>query len=96
MLCPAEWKILFAFLNLTQNASFIAEDTDSFIAGLLDLNIRVIVIYPYFPYDLKGFFPGKFLIQFLANKMQNFRNFILHNCTVIFDAELVYLSYQLL
>ena len=38
------------------------------------------VIYPNFPLDLTGFFPGKHLIQFLANKMQNVRNSVLHNC----------------
>ena len=27
--------------------------------------------------------------------MQNFRNFVLHNCIVIFDAEQVYLKVQI-
>ena len=34
----------------------------------------------------------KHLIQFLANKMQDFRNFVLHSCIPIFDAEQVYLK----
>ena len=50
------------------------------------------VIYPDFPLDLRGFFSRKHFIQFLANKMQDFRNFILHNCIRIFDAEQVYLT----
>ena len=33
------------------------------------------VIYPDFPLDLTGFFGGRHLIQFRANKMQDFRNF---------------------
>ena len=33
-------------------------------------------------------FPGKHFIQFLANKI-GIRNFVLDNCIVIFDAELV-------
>ena len=49
------------------------------------------MIYPDFPLDLIGFFSGKHLIQILANKMQDFRNFILHNCILSFDAEQVYL-----
>ena len=52
------------------------------------------VIYPDFPLDLTGFFPGKHLINFLANKMQDFRNFVLHNCILDFDAEQVYLKLQ--
>ena len=38
------------------------------------------LIFPDFPLNLIGFFPGKHLIQFLANKMQKFWNFVLHNC----------------
>ena len=30
-------------------------------------------------------FSGEHLIQFIANKMQDFRNFVLHNCILIFD-----------
>ena len=48
------------------------------------------VIYPEFPLDLTGFFPGRHLIQFLPDKMQDFRNFVLHTCILIFDAEQVY------
>ena len=36
------------------------------------------VIYPDFPLDLSGFFQGQDLIQFLANKMQDFRNVVQH------------------
>ena len=41
------------------------------------------VIYPDFPLDLTRFFPGKHLIQILANKMHEFRKFDLHNCILI-------------
>ena len=34
------------------------------------------MIYPDFPLDLTGFFSGKHLVLFLANKMQDFRNFV--------------------
>ena len=51
---------------------------------------RARVIYPDFPLDFTGFFPGKLLIQFLANKMQDFRNFVLHNCILDVDAEQVF------
>ena len=34
------------------------------------------VICPDFPLDLTRFFPGKHFIQFLANKMRCFRNFV--------------------
>ena len=54
-------------------------------------DMLLIVIYPDFPLDLTGFFPGKHLTQFLANKMHDFRNFILHNCDLNFDAEQVHL-----
>ena len=47
-----------------------------------------------FPLDLTGFFPGKHLIQFLANKMDDFWNLVLHNCILIFDAEPVYLKLE--
>ena len=52
------------------------------------------MIDPDFPLDLTGFFSGKHLIQFLANKMQDFRNFVLLNCILSFDAEQVYLKLQ--
>ena len=47
------------------------------------------MIFPDFSLDLTHF-----LIQFLANKMQDFRNFkfTLHNCILIFDAEHLYLN----
>ena len=53
------------------------------------------VIYPDFPLDLTGLFPGKHLIQFLANKMHDFRNFPLPKCILNFDPEQVYLKLQL-
>ena len=46
------------------------------------------VMYPDFFLYSTGFFQGKHLIQFfLANNMQDFRNFELHNCILNFDAE---------
>ena len=54
----------------------------------------LIVIYPDFPLDLTGFFSGKHVTQFLANKMHEFRNFIVHNCDLNFDAEQVHLKLQ--
>ena len=58
---------------------------------------RATGIYPDFPLDLTGFFSGsssKHLIQFLVIKIQDFRNFVLHNCIVIFDAEQVTLRFK--
>ena len=52
------------------------------------------MIYPDFPLHLTRFFPGKHLLQFSADKIQNFRNFDLHTCVLIFDAEQVYLEPQ--
>ena len=52
------------------------------------------MIYADFPLDLTGVFSGKHKIQFLAYKMRDFWNFVLHNCIVIFDAEPVYLKIQ--
>ena len=43
---------------------------------------------------LTGFFQGKHLIHFLVLKMKDFRNFVLHNCIFVFDAEQVYLKLQ--
>ena len=51
------------------------------------------VIYPDFPLDLTGFFSGKHLIQILADKMQDFRNFVVQNCILNFDDEQVYLNF---
>ena len=42
--------------------------------------------------DLTEFLPGRHLIQFQANKMQDFRNFVLHNCIVILTQ--VYLQFR--
>ena len=58
----------------------------------LTFDVVYLVIYPYFPLDLTGFSQEKNLIQFLANKMQDFRNFVLHDCTLNFVAEHVYLK----
>ena len=52
------------------------------------------VISPDFSLELTGFFPGKHLIHFLVLKMKDFRNFVLHNCILDFDAEQVYLKTQ--
>ena len=52
------------------------------------------VISPDFSLELTGFFPGKHLIHFLVLKMKDFRNFVLHNCVLDFDAEQVYLQLQ--
>ena len=49
-----------------------------------------------FPLVLTRLFPGKHLIQFLVLKMKDFRNFVLHNCILIFDAEQVYLKLQVI
>ena len=40
------------------------------------------------------FFPGKHFIQFLALKMKEIRNCLLHNCILVFDAEPVNLKLQ--
>ena len=56
------------------------------------------MIYSDFPLDLTGFFLGKNLIKFLANNMQDFWNFVQHNCIlniIAFSyAEQVYLNPQ--
>ena len=52
------------------------------------------VIYPDFPLELTGFFPGKHLIHFLVLKMKDFQNFVLDNCILDFDAEQVYFKLQ--
>ena len=54
------------------------------------------VISPDFSLELTGFFPGKHLIQFLVLKMKDFRNFVLDNCILDFDAEQVYLKPQVI
>ena len=51
---------------------------------------------PDFPFKLTGFFPGKHLIHFLVLKMKDFRNFVLDNCILDFDAEQVYLKLQVI
>ena len=52
------------------------------------------MISPGFSLELTGFFPGKHLIHFLVLKMEDFRNFVLDNCILDFDAEQVYLKLQ--
>ena len=54
------------------------------------------VISPDFFLESTGFFPGKHLIHFLVLKMKDFRNFVLHNCILDFDAEQVYLKPQVI
>ena len=54
------------------------------------------MISPDFSLELTGFFPGKHLIHFLVLKMKDFRNFVLHNCILDFDAEQVYLKPQVI
>ena len=49
-----------------------------------------VVISPDFFLELNGFFQGKHLIHFLVLQMKDFRNFVLHNCILIFDAEQIY------
>ena len=49
------------------------------------------VISPEFSLELTGFFQGRHLIHhFLVLKMKDFRNFVLDNCILDFDAEKVY------
>ena len=55
-----------------------------------------VVISPDFSLELTGFFPGKHLIHFLVLKMKDFRNFVLDNCILDFDAEQVYLKPQVI
>ena len=52
------------------------------------------VTSPDFSLELTGFFQGKRLIRFLVLKMKDFRNFVLDNCILDFDAEQVYLKLQ--
>ena len=56
--------------------------------------ILISVISPDFSLEFTGFFPGKHLIPFLMLKMQDFRNFVLDNCILDFDAEPVYFKRQ--
>ena len=44
------------------------------------------MIYPAFPLEVTDIFPGEHLIHLLANKMHDFRIFILNKCILIFDA----------
>ena len=39
-------------------------------------------------------FTGRHLFHFFANKMEDFRNFVLHNCILNSDAKQVYLQLQ--
>ena len=54
------------------------------------------MISPDFSLELTGFFPGKHLIHFSVLKMKDFRNFVLDNCILDFDAEQVYLKPQVI
>ena len=60
------------------------------------MSAMLMVISPDFSLELTGFFPGKHLIHFLVLKMKDFRNFILDNCILDFDAEQVYLNPQVI
>ena len=55
-----------------------------------------LVISPDFSLELTGFFQRKHLIHFLVLMMKDFRNFVLDNCILIFDAEQVYLKLQVM
>ena len=49
--------------------------------------------------DITRFFPRIDLIfpdEALVLKKKDFRNFVLHNCTLVFDAEQVYLKLQVI
>ena len=54
------------------------------------------MISPDFALELTGVFPGKLLIHFLVLKMKDFRDFVLDNCILDFDAEQVYLKLQVI
>ena len=58
------------------------------------MNYTLSVISPDFSLELTGVFPGKHLIHFLVLKMKDFRNFVLDDCILDFDAEQVYLKPQ--
>ena len=53
------------------------------------------VISPDFPLKLPGFFQGKHLAHFLMLKMKDFRDFVLDNYILNFDAEQVYFKPQI-
>ena len=57
-------------------------------------SLRQCVICPDFSLESTGFFPGKQFIHFLVLKMNEFRDFVLHNCILVFDSEQVYLKLQ--
>ena len=44
--------------------------------------------------EFTRFFPGKHLIHFLVLKMKDFRNFVIRNYILVFDAEQFYLKFQ--
>ena len=50
------------------------------------------VIYSYASLNFTGICSAKYFNQFLESKLQDFRNFVLHTCIVIFDDEQVYLT----
>ena len=66
----------------------------SFPKYIAYLRVVEYVISPDFSLELTRFFPGKHLIHFLVLKMNDFRNFVLHNCILVFDAEQVYWKLQ--
>ena len=58
------------------------------------MSTRSWVNFPDFPLEWTGFFQRKHVIQVLANKMQDFRNFVPHNSILNFDSEQVDLKSQ--
>ena len=76
------FKQIWFFKNISLTSSFTS--------------ISFRVISPDFSLESTGFFQGKHLIQFLVLKMKHFRNFVLHNCILVFDAGQVYLKLQVI
>ena len=54
------------------------------------------MISPDFRLSLTGFFSLKLLIHFLVLKIKNFRNSVLRNCVLVFDAKQVFLNLQVI
>ena len=93
---PANSPIQISSLPAVSDvSSFFPPSCQVFPSGKIwYTEVGILVIYPDFSLDLTVFFPGKHLIQFIANKMQVLQNFVLHNCFLNFDAEQVYLKPQ--
>ena len=78
-------------LGSESSSNYRSEILDALEKACLDASW---VISPDFPLELTGFFLGKHLIHFFVLKMKDFRNFVLDNCILDFDAEQVYLKLQ--